>query len=101
MPLSKLHVPASLSVEICQAINDILHASLVDACGVNPDDYFCMVSRYLPGDMTLHPTYLGTRDPKATIVIEIALLALMTKRKYCIATSVVAYVRSISIRITR
>jgi hypothetical protein len=75
MPFNKLHVPQALAVKTCQAINDLLHASLVDTCGVNPDDYFCLVSRYAEGDMILHPRFLGERDPAATIVIEIALLA--------------------------
>ncbi|MEM9230560.1 MAG: tautomerase family protein [Pseudomonadota bacterium] len=74
MPFNKLHVPQDLSVEICQAINEELHESLVDTCGVNPDDHFCLVVRYHKGDMLLHPTFLGDRDPQATIVIEIALL---------------------------
>ncbi|WP_136659337.1 tautomerase family protein [Nitratireductor sp. XY-223] len=74
MPFNKLHVPANLSSETCQAINEELHESLVETCGVNPDDHFCLVARYQPGDMLLHPTFLGQRDPQATIVIEIALL---------------------------
>ncbi len=52
-----------------------LHASLVATCGVNPDDDFCLVLRYAPGDMICHPTFLGQRDPDSTIVIEITLLA--------------------------
>lgn len=74
MPFNKLHVPQSLSHETCQAINSALHASLVEACGVNPDDDFCLVSRYSQADMAFHPTYLGARDPARTIVIEITLL---------------------------
>jgi len=75
MPLNKLHVPQSLAVETCHQINDLLHDCLVTTCTVNPEDYFCLVSRYSQGDMILHPTFLGTRDPAATIIIEIALLA--------------------------
>ncbi len=75
MPFNKIHVPQTLAVKACQAINDLLHASLVETCGVNPDDYFCLISRYAPGDMILHPSFLGNRDPASTIVIEIALLA--------------------------
>ena len=74
MPFNKLHVPQSLPAETCHAINDLLHESLVETCGVNPQDYFCIVSRYATGDMILHPSFLGNRDPSATIVIEIALL---------------------------
>ncbi len=75
MPFNKLHVPKALSSDICRSINDQLHASLVEMCGVNPDDYFCLICRYEPEDMILHPSFLGERDPSATIVIEIALLA--------------------------
>lgn len=75
MPFNKLHVPQQLPVETYHAINDMLHESLVETCGVNPEDYFCLVSRYRTEDMILHPTFLGERDPASTVVIEIALLA--------------------------
>lgn len=74
MPFNKIHVPADLPVKTCRAINEELHESLVRKCNVNPDDHFCLVVRYNPDDMMFHPTFLGERDPKATIVIEIALL---------------------------
>ncbi|MEO1284965.1 MAG: tautomerase family protein [Pseudomonadota bacterium] len=74
MPFNKLHVPEALDSALCQAINDQLHASLVENCAVHEDDFFCLICRYRPGDMILHPTFLGERDPAATIVIEIALL---------------------------
>ncbi len=75
MPFNKLHVPKGLSSETCHQINDLLHESLVATCGVNPDDYFCIVSRYAPEDMILHPTFLGERDTASTIIIDITLLA--------------------------
>lgn len=75
MPFNKLHVPADLPIETCHAINDLLHNSLVETCGVNPDDFFCLVSRYPADQMILHPTFLGIRDPKSTVVMEIALLS--------------------------
>ena len=74
MPFNKLHVPKDLPVSTCHAINNLLHDSLVELCGVNSDDFFCLVSRYSPDDMVFHPTFLGARDPHATIVIEITLL---------------------------
>lgn len=75
MPFNKLHVPQDLPVSTCHAINKLLHDSLVETCNVNPNDFFCLVSRYSALDMIFHPTFLGNRDPAATIVIEIALLA--------------------------
>jgi hypothetical protein len=75
MPFNKLHVPRSFATERCHAINDVLHASLVETCAVNPDDNFCLISRYSTDDMILHPTFLGNREPGSTIVIEIAFLA--------------------------
>lgn len=75
MPFNKLHVPHDLHNATCHAINNLLHDSLVETCGVNPDDFFCLVSRYPADDMIFHPTFLGERDPAATIIIEIALLA--------------------------
>lgn len=74
MPLNKLHVPHHFPQKLCHQINDLLHDSLVEVCQVNPDDYFCLICRYADGDMVLHPTFLGNRDPASTVVIEIALL---------------------------
>jgi len=74
MPLSKLHVPQLLSAEKCERLAAELHASLVDICGVNPDDNFYLVSHYSQPDMIVHPTFLGNRDPNSSIVVEIALL---------------------------
>ena len=74
MPFNTLHVPDHLPAQTCQAINAMLHACLVQTCGVHPDDDFCLVSRYAEQDMMLHPTFLGCRDPSNTIVIEIVLL---------------------------
>lgn len=75
MPFNRLHVLIALPADTCRQINDCLHESLVATCGVNPDDDFCLVSRYPRQDMFLHPTFLGRRDPEATIIIEITLLA--------------------------
>ena len=75
MPFNKIHVPAAMPASLTRAINDQLHQSLVETCGVNPNDYFCLISRYGAEDMILHPNFLGDRDPGATIVIEIALLS--------------------------
>ena len=75
MPFNKIHVPRDLPVETCRAINDALHDCLVESCGSHPDDYFCLICRYAPEDMILHPTFLGERDPTGTVIIEIALLA--------------------------
>ena len=74
MPFNTLHVPDHLPAQTCQAINAMLHACLVQTCGVHPDHDFCLVSRYAEQDMMLHPTFLGCRDPSNTIVIEIVLL---------------------------
>lgn len=75
MPFNKLHVPNSFSSEKCHKINALLHDCLVETCAVNPDDNFCLVTRYVPEDMLFHPTFLGERDANATIVVEIVLLA--------------------------
>lgn len=75
MPFNKIHAPASLPAALCRAINEQLHESLVETCAVNPNDNFCLISRYAPEDMMFHPDFLGSRDPAGTIVIEIALLS--------------------------
>lgn len=74
MPFNKIHVPRILDSEMCRTICELLHESLVATCGVNADDNFSLVCRYDDGDMLFHPTFLGERDSRATIVIEIALL---------------------------
>ncbi|WP_298962151.1 tautomerase family protein [uncultured Roseibium sp.] len=74
MPMNKIHVPQALPTATCHRINQLLHDSLVETCAVNPDDFFCLVTRYPPQDIILHPSFLGVRDPAHTIIIEIALL---------------------------
>lgn len=74
MPLSKIHVPQSLPPELCRLIAQELHLSLVATCGVHTDDNFCLVSRYQEEDMVIHPSFLGERDPLATMIVEITLL---------------------------
>ncbi|WP_407496459.1 tautomerase family protein [Pseudooceanicola sp. MF1-13] len=75
MPLNKLHVPCDLPVETCIQVNTLLHAALVQHFAVNPEDDFCIVMRYAREDMMLHPTFLGPRDPEASIIIDITLMA--------------------------
>lgn len=75
MPLTKLHVPQTLTADACRRIDALLHDSLVETCAVNPKDHFCVVIRHAQEDMILHPTYLGERDVEATIIIDITLLA--------------------------
>ena len=75
MPMSKLHVPDSFSDELARSIAEALHVSLVETCAVNPDDNFCLISKYPPAAMVVHPTFLGTRDPARTLVAEVTFLA--------------------------
>ncbi|MEO1745305.1 MAG: tautomerase family protein [Pseudomonadota bacterium] len=74
MPFNKIHVPSDLPRDTCAEINRELHESLVATCGVNPEDDFSLIVRHDPEDMMFHPTFLGKRNPDATIVIEIVLL---------------------------
>ena len=75
MPLNKLHVPRDLPAETCIQINTLLHTALVQRFAINPEDDFCIVMRYAPDDMMLHPTFLGVRDPAASIIIDITLMS--------------------------
>jgi len=75
MPMSKLHVPDSFSDELARSIAEALHVSLVETCGVNPDDNFCLISKYAPSGMVVHPTFLGLRDQARTMVAEVTFLA--------------------------
>lgn len=74
MPFTKLHVPESYSSELCEALSQLIHDSLVETCDVDPDDFFCLVARYPQGDMFISPTFMGNRSSKSTVVVEILLL---------------------------
>lgn len=74
MPFNKIHVPETVSPQLCQSISEELHAALVETCAVNPQDDFTLICRYAPGQMLFHPTFLGERDRDKTIVVEVALL---------------------------
>lgn len=74
MPLCKLHFPDTVAEETSTRIADALHDSLVETCGVNPDDHFYLIYRYAKGTAHAHPTFLGSRDPSQTFIAEIVLL---------------------------
>ncbi|MEM9144995.1 MAG: tautomerase family protein [Pseudomonadota bacterium] len=73
MPLSKLHVPAECPVETCRAMAQAPHDSLVETCGVHPDDNSCLITRRAAEDVIVHPSFLGERDPALTVFVEIIL----------------------------
>lgn len=75
MPLSKIHAPETLPDPLCRQIAEQLHRSLVDTCGVHPDDNAYLISKYAGGRMNVHPTFLGKRDVKATIIVEVTFLS--------------------------
>jgi len=75
MPFAKINLPLEYDAQFGQSIAEELHLSLVKACGVHPDDNFCLISRSKDSERTIHPSFMGRRDPKKTVVIEITLLS--------------------------
>lgn len=75
MPFTKLHVPQSLNSNACRDLALCLHDSLVEICGVHPNDDFCLICRYADEDRLIEPEFLGPRDPLKTVIAEVTLLA--------------------------
>lgn len=75
MPFSKINLPSDFDAQFGQKIAQELHLSMVNTCGVDPDDNFCVISRSDASDHIIHPSFMGQRDPKRTIVMEITLLS--------------------------
>jgi hypothetical protein len=69
MPLARLSVPAHLAPASIRALADAAHDSLVETCGVPPNDRFQFVSTYAPEMMIIDPTFPDVaRTPDASII---------------------------------
>jgi phenylpyruvate tautomerase PptA (4-oxalocrotonate tautomerase family) len=75
MPLSRLSVPAHLPPARIRALADAVHESLVETCGVEPNNRFQLVSTYPSRMMLIDPTYGGMKRTPDGSIIEILLLA--------------------------
>jgi phenylpyruvate tautomerase PptA (4-oxalocrotonate tautomerase family) len=74
MPLSRLSVPAHLPPSRIRALADAVHESLVETCGVEPNNRFQLVSTYASRMMFIDPTYGDVKRTPDGSVIEILLL---------------------------
>jgi hypothetical protein len=74
MPLSRLSVPAHLPPSRIRALADAVHESLVETCGVEPNNRFQLVSTYASRMMFIDPTYGDVKRTPDGSIIEILLL---------------------------
>ena len=74
MPLSRLSVPAHLPPSRIRALADAVHESLVETCGVAPNNRFQLVSTYASRMMFIDPTYGDVKRTPDGSIIEILLL---------------------------
>ena len=74
MPLTHLSVPAHLSPAQIRALADAVHDSLVETCGVAPNNRFQLVSTYTSQMMFIDPTYGDVNRTPDGSIIEILLL---------------------------
>jgi phenylpyruvate tautomerase PptA (4-oxalocrotonate tautomerase family) len=74
MPLCRLSVPAHLSPAQIRALADAVHESLVETCGVEPNNRFQLVSTYASRMMFIDPTYGDVKRTPDGSIIEILLL---------------------------
>lgn len=69
MPLVRLDLPAGRPPEFRRAVADGVHAALVEAVGIPPDDRFQVLGEHAPGALVADPGYLGiARGPDFTLV---------------------------------
>lgn len=59
MPLVRIDVPDTLSHDTRRAISDAVHAALVEAIGIPPDDRFQVVTAHAAGGLVADPSYMG------------------------------------------
>ena len=74
MPLSRLSVPAHLPPSRIRALADAVHESLVETCGVEPNNRFQLVSTYASRMMFIDATYGDVKRTPDGSIIEILLL---------------------------
>lgn len=75
MPLTRLSVPAHLSVQQVQGLADALHDALVECCDVPQGDRFQLISRFERDHMILDPTFGDVQRTADACVIEITFLS--------------------------
>jgi phenylpyruvate tautomerase PptA (4-oxalocrotonate tautomerase family) len=66
-------IPAGTSATKKQAIAESVHRGLVQAIGIPEDDFFQLLSEYLPGDFFFDRQFLGIDRSDALIVVHITL----------------------------
>jgi phenylpyruvate tautomerase PptA (4-oxalocrotonate tautomerase family) len=59
MPLVRIDVPDTLSPASRRAVSDGVHAALVEAIGIPPDDRFQVVAAHPAGGLVADPNYMG------------------------------------------
>jgi hypothetical protein len=75
MPLTRLSVPAHLSVQQVRGLADAVHDALVECCDVPQGDRFQLVSRFERDHMILDPTFGDVQRTADACVIEITFLS--------------------------
>jgi 4-oxalocrotonate tautomerase len=75
MPLVKIDLPDSYTLQQAQAAGNAVHEALVETMGVPHDDRFQLLTRRPPGTFVCTPEYLGVRHDPARVVLVQVLLA--------------------------
>jgi hypothetical protein len=75
MPLTRLSVPAHLSVQQVRGLADAVHDALVECCDVPQGDRFQLVSRFELDHLILDPTFGDVQRTADACVIEITFLS--------------------------
>src|SRR3954454_9236819 len=74
MPLARISVPAHLATDKIRALADAAHESLVETCGVPPNERFQLVSAYPREMMFIDPTFPDVARTREASIVEILFL---------------------------
>jgi phenylpyruvate tautomerase PptA (4-oxalocrotonate tautomerase family) len=71
MPFVRIDLPSSTSTAQAAAASQAVHAALVAAFGVPPDDLFQVVSRRPAGEIVCSPRFLGIEHSDTVAFVQI------------------------------
>ena len=71
MPVFHFHVPRGFDVERKHRIADAANQSLVDALGIPEGDRFVTITEHGPGELHIHPTFMGMQRSEGAVIVDI------------------------------
>lgn len=79
MPLARISVPSHLPTGKIRALADAVQDGLVTTCEIPPKDRFQLITRFVPDDMIIDPTFPDVERTADASIVEITMVRRSTQ----------------------